>query len=189
MARQSVFSVDTVLFHPSEPQGRTFPAGETDPGPAWSERPGGKAPGEKTVGEAAKDLLAAHEQIEALQSQLETQAASMATLAGERDKAAGKLEAAESARAEAERDRDTAKAEAEEAVKAKNEALNYTKSLEAKLAKLDSDGDGKAGPTVIPENWRELHWATRVKLAKEHGAPDDVDTEAANAFLEAKVAG
>lgn len=202
MTRPAVFSTDTKLYHPSEPKGRVFPAGETDPGAAWTEQLGGKPAGEKTVGQAAKDLLEAHEQIEAHQSQLETQNASMAILAGERDDAVGKLEAAENAKAEAERDRDAARAEAEEAVKAKNQAVEYAATLEAKLAKLDGDGDGNPGGTKpapepaqaggtsgVPENWRDLHWMQRVKLAKDLGAAEDVDMKAADAFLEAKVAG
>lgn len=68
----------------------------------------------------------------------------------------------------------------------------------AKVAKInppDLDDDGKPGGSKpapepvgepIPENWRDLHWTQRVKLAKELGADDDIDAAAAAEFIAAK---
>jgi hypothetical protein len=61
-------------------------------------------------------------------------------------------------------------------------------------AKFDHDGkDGPGGSSPSPDpgpgdppaNWRGLHWTKRVKLAKEHGAAEDIDAKGADAFLEA----
>lgn len=42
------------------------------------------------------------------------------------------------------------------------------------------------GAGTIPENWREMHWKQRVKLAKELSGMDDISTtEAADATIEA----
>jgi hypothetical protein len=62
-------------------------------------------------------------------------------------------------------------------------------------AKFDHDDDGKPGGSKpapepvgepIPSNWRDLHWTQRVKLAKSLGAPDDIDTHGAEAFIASK---
>lgn len=56
----------------------------------------------------------------------------------------------------------------------------------------DKDGPGGSKPAPepvgapIPENWRDLHWTQRVKLAKELGADDDIDAAAAAEFIAAK---
>ena len=42
------------------------------------------------------------------------------------------------------------------------------------------------GSGTIPENWRDMHWKQRVKLAKELSGMDDISTtEAADATIEA----
>jgi hypothetical protein len=42
------------------------------------------------------------------------------------------------------------------------------------------------GAGTIPENWREMHWKQRVKLAKKLSGMDDISTvEAADATIEA----
>lgn len=42
------------------------------------------------------------------------------------------------------------------------------------------------GAGTIPENWREMHWRSRVKLAKELSGMDDISTaEGADATIEA----
>jgi hypothetical protein len=44
----------------------------------------------------------------------------------------------------------------------------------------------QVGAGTIPENWREMHWKQRVKLAKELSGMDDISTvEAADATIEA----
>jgi hypothetical protein len=42
------------------------------------------------------------------------------------------------------------------------------------------------GSGTIPDNWRDMHWKQRVKLAKELSGMDDISTtEAADATIEA----
>jgi hypothetical protein len=42
------------------------------------------------------------------------------------------------------------------------------------------------GSGTIPDNWRDLHWKQRVKLAKDLSGMDDISTtEAADATIEA----
>lgn len=42
------------------------------------------------------------------------------------------------------------------------------------------------GSGTIPENWRDMHWKQRVKLAKQLSGMDDISTtEAADATIEA----
>jgi hypothetical protein len=44
----------------------------------------------------------------------------------------------------------------------------------------------QVGSGTIPENWRDMHWKQRVKLAKELSGMDDISTtEAADATIEA----
>jgi hypothetical protein len=44
----------------------------------------------------------------------------------------------------------------------------------------------QVGAGTIPDNWREMHWKQRVKLAKELSGMDDISTvEAADATIEA----
>lgn len=62
---------------------------------------------------------------------------------------------------------------------------------------FDHDGDGAPGGSApapqpvgqpIPENWADLHWTQRLKLAKELGAGEDVSTASeADAFIQAKI--
>lgn len=138
MARPNVFLTDTRLWHPAEGW-RTFPAGETDPGAAWSEKEGGDTPGGKTVAEAAKDLIAAHDQIENLQQLLATKDASMATLAQERDEAAGRLAAAEQARIDAEKARDEAVATAEGLTQQRDQAMAAAEQAKQRVTELETD--------------------------------------------------
>jgi uncharacterized phage infection (PIP) family protein YhgE len=77
MGRPHVFQTDTTLYHAVEGS-RVFPAGETDPGGAWSERIGGEAVGAATTTSALKDLIAAQDQIEALESRLANNAHDLA---------------------------------------------------------------------------------------------------------------
>lgn len=71
MPRPFIFATDTTLYHPAE-GARVFPAGETDPGPMWTEKPGGEPAGSATVAQALKDLIKAQAQNEALQGNLAT---------------------------------------------------------------------------------------------------------------------
>lgn len=108
MPRPHTFTVETVLYHPTEGK-RVFPVGETDPGAMWSEKPGGEPVGAKASLQALHDLIEAQERIEALEAQLVRNGADLDNLAkGKADALAQVHEleqraiAAEKARADAE---------------------------------------------------------------------------------------
>lgn len=90
MGRPFVFPVDTTLYHPSE-GARVFPAGETDPGSAWTETRGGEPVDKGTIKQATKDLIAAQDQIDALGEQLNRKDHDLAVIGKERDEANGKV--------------------------------------------------------------------------------------------------
>lgn len=144
MPRQAIFSADTVLFHATEGK-KLFPAGEQDPGPAWTDRRGGEPVGGATVASAAKDLLVAANTIETLESRLESQAADLDNMAQERDAATGALAAAEQRATDAEKARDEAVSAAEGLTQERDAATALNASLQAQIAKFDPDGDGKTG--------------------------------------------
>lgn len=124
MARAYVFQVDTTLYHPAE-GARVFPAGETDPGPTWTDMRGGEPADKSTTRQAMLDLIAAQDQIDGLGAQLTAKDHDLAVMAGERSAALAKVAdleqralAAEKTAAEAEasaaaymRERDAARAE------------------------------------------------------------------------------
>ncbi|WP_332763933.1 hypothetical protein [Phenylobacterium sp.] len=159
MARPQVFSTDTYLYNVATGEKRLFPQGETDPGNAWSEKKGGDTAGAGTTAQAMKDLIAAQDQIEALQANLATQDASMAQLSGERDDAVGRVAgleqdaiAAAKERDEALRsasdymaERDHARSEAATRTKERDEAKAYAAELEAELAKFDAADSKPSG--------------------------------------------
>lgn len=87
--RAFVLAHDTWLYHPTEGK-RLFPAGETDPGGAWSDSPGGDPAGAKTVEAAMAEVAEANTRIEALGRQLERQQQANFVLAQERDLAVAK---------------------------------------------------------------------------------------------------
>lgn len=90
MARPHVFTSDTTLYHPSE-GARIFPAGETDPGDAWHDSPGGAPADKGTTKQAMKDLIAAQDQMDALGAQLVAKDHDLAVIGAQRDEAAGKV--------------------------------------------------------------------------------------------------
>lgn len=193
MTRAHVFAADTTLYHPGE-GARVFPAGETDPGDAWSESPGGKPADKSTTRQAMLDLIAAQDQIDALGKQMVAKDHDLAVMASERDAANGKLGALEQRAIAAEAAAADAEARTADYMRERDAARQEAAALRGQLAKLDGDGDGKPGGTKpapapadgeIPANWRELHWTQRVKLAKALGADDDINAEAADAFIEA----
>lgn len=90
MPRPHVFSADTALYHPIEGK-RVFPKGETDPGPMWTDRIGGEVVGMKTTTQALKDLIAAQEQIEHLETRLMASGRDLDETAKTREEALAKL--------------------------------------------------------------------------------------------------
>lgn len=139
MARPNTFTTDTVLYNIHSGERRTFPKGETDPGNAWSEKKGGDTAGASTTTQALKDLIAAQEQIEALQAAGATQDTSMAELAGERDAAVGKVAGLEQAAIEADRARDQALDDAKTYMTERDQAREASASLRAAIATLEGD--------------------------------------------------
>lgn len=125
MPNPNVLTVDTVLYSSMEPDGRLFPAGEPWPGDAWSSRPGGDPVGKSSVTAILKDLIAAQDQIEALDARLASGAHDLALIGQQRDEANNRVAdleqralAAETASADAEKatagymkERDAARAE------------------------------------------------------------------------------
>lgn len=81
MARPQVFSSPTTLYHPIEGP-RVFPAGETDPGAAWSDNPGGDR-SETSMPSVMKDLIDANDRADALGVKLDKQAYDMAQTAAD----------------------------------------------------------------------------------------------------------
>lgn len=95
MARPQVFNSDTTLYHAVE-GARVFPAGETDPGAAWSDNPGGDR-SETSMPSVMKDLIEANDRADALGVRLDAQAHDMAATAAECTEAKEKLVASEQA--------------------------------------------------------------------------------------------
>ena len=95
MRNPAVLVAETRLFHPAEPEGRVFPAGETWPGDAWFDKPGGRDVGADTTKQAMKDLIAAQDTVDRLGGLLASKDHDLAVLAGERDAAKGALAALE----------------------------------------------------------------------------------------------
>lgn len=109
MANPAVLTADTVLYSPAEPDGRMYPQGSEWPGDAWSANRGGEPLGKGAAAQAAKDLVAAQDRLDAMSAQMDRQTHSMAEISAQRDEATGKLAdteqraiAAEAAQAEAE---------------------------------------------------------------------------------------
>jgi hypothetical protein len=144
MARQQVFTIDTTLYHPVE-GARVFPCGETDPGPMWSDKPGGDR-SETSMGSMAADLIAANDRADVLGGQLAAQAHDMAVTAAEATTAKEALAAMEQRAIAAE----TAQAESEEL------AAGYMKDRDAareELAALKAPKPEKAAkePAKAPD--------------------------------------
>ncbi|MCS0501616.1 hypothetical protein [Ancylobacter mangrovi] len=49
-------------------------------------------------------------------------------------------------------------------------------------------GQGAGGPVEIPDDWKDLHHATKKKLAREISGQEPADTAAAEAVIEAEIA-
>lgn len=139
MARPYVFTTDTHLFNIATGERRLFPAGETDPGDAWSEKEGGEAPGANTVASSLKDLIAAQDQIEALQAAAAASAAALDHIGKERDDAVKANDDLLQAKLAAEGERDAAMQAAREANEARDEAIRAQDGLKARVTELETD--------------------------------------------------
>lgn len=92
MANPSVLLQDSILYCPAEPEGRTFYAGETWPGDAWSLNRGGEPVGKGATKKAMEDLIKAQDTIDALSGQLASKDHDLAKTAAERDAMALQVE-------------------------------------------------------------------------------------------------
>lgn len=151
MARPNVFSTETKLWHAAEGW-RKFPAGETDPGGAWSEQEGGNPVGNNATAGALKDLIEANDRLDAAAEREAKKDHDLATMAAERDAANGKVAdlnqraiAAEKSQAEAEANAASYAQERSRAVEDLAVANRRIAALEAQVAAFDGDGDGKVG--------------------------------------------
>ena len=148
MTRPNIFTVDTILYNAAEPKGRVFPVGEQDPGPAWWDRPEGPPTAEEGASEAAASLLKAYERIATLEAADERRVYDLAQMAKERDEANAKVAGLEAAKADAEADRKVAEDRAIELTKDRDRLSGFVTELQAKIAKMDPDGDGSPGGSV-----------------------------------------
>lgn len=160
MARPYVFSADTTLYHPAEPEGRVFPKGSTDPGAAWSDNPGGDRSESKSVAGMVKDLVEANDRADALAAALTRNASDLAEMGKVRDDAVAKANDLAQRVTDAEKGREEAQAIAQEVTRERDRALARATAAEARLAALDAgpanpldhDNDGeKGGSTASPE--------------------------------------
>lgn len=87
MAKFTILPADMKLYSPAEPKGRVFLAGESWPGDAWSDKPGGDEVGRGTVTQSLKDLEAAQKQADDLRSIVEGITHDLAQVSKERDDA------------------------------------------------------------------------------------------------------
>ena len=149
MARTAVFSVDTVMFNIGTGERRVFPQGETDPGDAWSESPGGDPVGGKTVVQAATDVAKAQEVIDTLSRQIEANGADMARAAADRNTAVGMVEELEQARIAAETERDSALSAAKSLSAQLAQSLDYGKTMEARLAASEAQAATDVAATDV----------------------------------------
>lgn len=137
MPRPYVFSSDTTLYHPTEGE-RVFPAGETDPGAAWSDKPGGDPVGTNAAVGALKDLIEANDRLDQMGQMAAQKDHDLAVMAKERDEAAGKVAELEQRAIAAEK----AQAEAEEATHGymveRDQARSELKAAQDKLAASES---------------------------------------------------
>lgn len=147
MAREAIFSRDTRLWHPDEPGGwRVFPAGEQDPGPAWSEVEGGGGRPEDRDAATREALKAALARAEKAEHALAQRQADIDRLAQQRDDANAKVAGLERRAGEAEKALSEAKADkaryAEERDRAvQNEAAlrREVEPLRARIRELEAD--------------------------------------------------
>lgn len=142
MARQTVFTVDTILYNASE-GARLFPAGETDPGGAWSDNPGGEPADKATTKQAMVDLIAAQDQIDGLGGQIARKDHDLAVIAKERDEANDKLADLEQRALAAEAAVATAEAAAADYMRerdsARDEAIRAQDGLKARVTEMETD--------------------------------------------------
>ena len=159
MPKYNVLPQDMTLYSPAEPEGRMFPKGSMWPGDAWSDKPGGEVAGAGTTKQAIADLQAAQDQIVKLQDMLQRHEHDRAQLAKERDEAVAALKDAEARAQAAEKAQKDAEDTAKEVTGERDRALSVESGLrakitelEAEIAKVDGDGDGKVGGSAPTED-------------------------------------
>lgn len=175
MARPYVFQVETTLYHPSEGP-RVFPAGETDPGPAWTDSRGGEPADKGTTKQAMKDLIAAQDQIDALGAQLSSQDHDLGTATKERDEANLKVAGLEQRATDAEKGQETEARRAADYMRERDDARadhqrvgDQVKAANARISDLEADvtrltGELGVANQVVADQNDEI---TALKAAKK----------------------
>lgn len=169
MANPNVLNEDTILYCPAEPQGRKFPKGETWPGDAWSFKPGGETVGANTTTEALKDLIAAQEQIEALQGLLDNANFSLANAAKAKEDAEAKVAGLE----QAVRDAEAAKGEAESVAAGLTAERDRARAELARINAALPAADAPADPPAPTEAGTPATDAMRAEYAELTGKTAD----------------
>lgn len=139
MAKYSEVPRDMPLYSVAEPKGRVFLKGESWPGDAWSDQPGGEMVGTGTVAQSLKDLNTAANQVNELRAIVESQGHDVAQAARERDEAVARADGL----AQVAKDAQAAQAQAEDATKTLTEerdaARDEARQQAARADKLDGD--------------------------------------------------
>lgn len=143
--RQQVFSVETKLWHPSEGW-RVFPAGETDPGNAWSETEGGHPVGAASAAGALKDLIEANDQLDQMRQMMAAKDHDLAVMAKERDAANAKVSDLEQAGIDAVKARAAAEDAARGYMAERDTARAEMATANAKITDLEAQVEALTAP-------------------------------------------
>lgn len=164
MANPNTLPDEMRLYSHAEPEGRVFLKGEPWPGDAWSIKPGGETVGSGTTTQALKDLIAAQEQIENLQRQLDTALHSSAQADQGASAVSNRVAELEQQVIAANAARETAEAEARAAVAERDQAraelaqapsvaapppVDERTAFRTQLDALGIDYDGRAGVETL----------------------------------------
>lgn len=138
MPRPNVFPVDTTLYHPTEGK-RVFPAGETDPGPLWRDRPGIDVISDATKAQALEDLMAAQEAMDELEARLLAAGRDLDEATGTREAALAKVHGLEQDLVAANKRADEAEALAREYMAERDQARSELTGIKAQITKKKAD--------------------------------------------------
>lgn len=153
MQRPAYFASETTLYHP-EYGSRAFMRGEQDPGGAWFDTPDCKAP---VADEGAvKRLAVVESELEQAQKMLATRDHDLSVLAAAKGAVDAKVHDLEQRAIAAETARDEAVAGWKVETAAHAQATDYARTLEARIAKFDADGDNASGGSASSAEKDEL---------------------------------
>lgn len=154
MARPNVFPADTILYSASEPNGRLFPAGETDPGAAWTDKPGGAPVNSASTTAALQDLIAAQDRIETMGETIARNAADLDVAAKAREEAEAKVAGLEQDVIAAKQAQADAEATAQQLTAERDAANIALAAAQARIAALETPAEAQPNepaPEPAPE--------------------------------------